>query len=80
MTPRPFAVTRLSDIGRRVGAPMLELLSFREKGGRRETKLNDILLFLVNVVWKVRQVVIKPSLAGLALEGRIVGSWLCRCI
>lgn len=46
---------RLADIGHRVGGRILELLTMRERGLKRENKLNGILLFLHTNVWKVRQ-------------------------
>jgi hypothetical protein len=44
---------RLAAIGRRVGDRVLELLCFRQKSPKREIKLQDILLFVHTVVWKV---------------------------
>lgn len=37
---------RLADMGRGVGASMLDLLVLREKNGKRETKVLNILLFI----------------------------------
>lgn len=38
--------TRLSDMGRSVGASMLDVLVLREKNGKRETKVLNMLLFI----------------------------------
>ncbi|KAG7325948.1 hypothetical protein KOW79_010873 [Hemibagrus wyckioides] len=43
---------RLADMGRTVGASMLDLLVLREKNGKRETKVLNILLFIKVSVWK----------------------------
>mmetsp|Transcript_36320 Transcript_36320/g.61209 ORF Transcript_36320/g.61209 Transcript_36320/m.61209 type:complete len:201 (-) Transcript_36320:200-802(-) len=43
---------RLEDVGYRVGSRMLELLCFREKGNRRETRLLGILNFVNTTVWR----------------------------
>mmetsp|Transcript_34088 Transcript_34088/g.89506 ORF Transcript_34088/g.89506 Transcript_34088/m.89506 type:complete len:185 (+) Transcript_34088:297-851(+) len=48
----PALQEKLSDIGRRVGDRMLELLVMRERSSKRETKLNQFLLFIQMVVWK----------------------------
>eukprot|EP01097_Dermamoeba_algensis_P006017 TRINITY_DN378_c0_g1_i1.p1 TRINITY_DN378_c0_g1~~TRINITY_DN378_c0_g1_i1.p1 ORF type:complete len:193 (-),score=25.28 TRINITY_DN378_c0_g1_i1:64-642(-) len=45
--------TRLSDVGYEVGFRMLELIAFREKSYKRETRLIGILLFIHTVVWKI---------------------------
>lgn len=37
---------RLADMGRRVGASLLDLLVLREKNGKKETKVLNILLFI----------------------------------
>ncbi|KAI2666947.1 Trafficking protein particle complex subunit 5 [Labeo rohita] len=37
---------RLADMGQRVGARMLDVLVLREKNGKRETKVLNILLFI----------------------------------
>lgn len=37
---------RLADMGRGVGASLLDLLVLREKSGKRETKVLNILLFI----------------------------------
>eukprot|EP01118_Nematostelium_gracile_P000376 TRINITY_DN103_c0_g1_i2.p2 TRINITY_DN103_c0_g1~~TRINITY_DN103_c0_g1_i2.p2 ORF type:complete len:144 (+),score=32.36 TRINITY_DN103_c0_g1_i2:79-510(+) len=44
---------RLSDIGYAVGVRLLELITFREKNNKRETKLVGILQFISYTVWKV---------------------------
>ncbi|KAF4080746.1 hypothetical protein AMELA_G00174800 [Ameiurus melas] len=43
---------RLADMGRGVGASLLDLLVLREKNGKRETKVLNILLFIKVSVWK----------------------------
>lgn len=47
---RVYSVTelqaRLSDLGKSVGASMLDVLVLREKNGKRETKVLNILLFI----------------------------------
>eukprot|EP00035_Acanthoeca_spectabilis_P023091 m.447655 g.447655 ORF g.447655 m.447655 type:complete len:186 (-) comp19544_c0_seq1:74-631(-) len=48
----PALEKKLSDVGRRVGDRMLELLIMRERSSKRETKLNQFLLFIQMVVWK----------------------------
>lgn len=37
---------RLADMGQRVGANMLDVLVLREKNGKRETKVLNMLLFI----------------------------------
>lgn len=44
--------TRLSDFGFRVGLRALELVTWREKGSKRETRVLQILLFVHSTVWK----------------------------
>ncbi|KAK2833898.1 hypothetical protein Q5P01_017787 [Channa striata] len=44
--------TRLSDMGQSVGASMLDVLVLREKNGKRETKVLNMLLFIKVNVWK----------------------------
>jgi len=44
---------RLSDLGYGIGLRMLELLSWREKGGRKEKNVIAILQFIHSTVWKV---------------------------
>ncbi|KAG9279258.1 trafficking protein particle complex subunit 5 [Astyanax mexicanus] len=43
---------RLADMGQRVGASLLDVLVLREKNGKRETKVLNILLFIKVSVWK----------------------------
>lgn len=47
---RVYSVTelqaRLSEMGQRVGASLLDVLVLREKNGKRETKLLNMLLFI----------------------------------
>lgn len=44
---------RLAEVGYRVGVRVYEMFSLREKGFRRETKLNGLLLSIQTAVWKV---------------------------
>lgn len=44
--------TSLSEMGQRVGASLLDVLVLREKNGRRETKLLNMLLFIKVSVWR----------------------------
>nr|XP_033779364.1 trafficking protein particle complex subunit 5 isoform X2 [Geotrypetes seraphini] len=43
---------KLSELGQQVGARMLDVLVMREKNGKRETKVINILLFIKVNVWK----------------------------
>uniref|UniRef100_A0A671P3C0 Trafficking protein particle complex subunit 5-like n=1 Tax=Sinocyclocheilus anshuiensis TaxID=1608454 RepID=A0A671P3C0_9TELE len=43
---------RLADMGQGVGASLLDVLVMREKNGKRETKVLNILLFIKVNVWK----------------------------
>lgn len=43
---------RLSDIGWSVGQRILDVIVFREKGLKRETRVVNILSFIQNHVWK----------------------------
>lgn len=47
---RVYSVTelqaRLAELGKRVGASLLDVLVLREKNGKRETKVLNILLFI----------------------------------
>ncbi|KAJ8332124.1 hypothetical protein SKAU_G00428890 [Synaphobranchus kaupii] len=43
---------RLADLGQGVGASLLDVLVLREKNGKRETKVLNILLFIKVSVWK----------------------------
>ena len=45
-------LSRLSDIGCGVGSRVLELVSFREKSFKRETRLVSMLSFIQGTVWK----------------------------
>lgn len=44
--------TRLNEFGYRVGSRVLELLTWREKIAKRETKVLGILYFIHSTVWK----------------------------
>uniref|UniRef100_A0A669CEX8 Trafficking protein particle complex subunit 5 n=1 Tax=Oreochromis niloticus TaxID=8128 RepID=A0A669CEX8_ORENI len=43
---------RLAELGQRVGASLLDVLVLREKNGKRETKVLNILLFIKVSVWR----------------------------
>ena len=43
---------RLEDIGFGVGLRLLEILSFREKGSKRDIRLLDVLKFVHTSLWK----------------------------
>ncbi|KAI9029544.1 NO signaling/Golgi transport ligand-binding domain-containing protein [Phycomyces nitens] len=43
---------RMNEFGYRVGTRLLELLSWREKVPKRETRVLGVLYFIHNVVWK----------------------------
>jgi hypothetical protein len=43
---------RLEEAGQGVGARMLEVLSYRDKGNRREIRLQGILQFINTNVWR----------------------------
>jgi len=45
-------MSRLAKLGQEVGLRMLELNSWRDKTLKRETKLLNILYFIVNSFWK----------------------------
>ena len=47
-----YVVTRLAEIGAEVGHRITDLLVVREKGGKREIKLLNVLLFIKSTVWK----------------------------
>uniref|UniRef100_A0A8C5GSH9 Trafficking protein particle complex subunit 5-like n=1 Tax=Gouania willdenowi TaxID=441366 RepID=A0A8C5GSH9_GOUWI len=53
---RVYSVTelqsRLADMGQSVGAGILDVLVLREKNGKRETKVLNMLLFIKVNVWK----------------------------
>ncbi|KAI7867021.1 NO signaling/Golgi transport ligand-binding domain-containing protein [Spinellus fusiger] len=44
---------RMNEFGYRVGTGLLELLAWREKTAKRETRVLGVLYFINNVVWKV---------------------------
>nr|CAG4635815.1 EOG090X0H7V [Artemia franciscana] len=44
--------TRLSKLGYHVGQKMLDVVWYREKGSKRETKLLQVLLFIKSIFWK----------------------------
>ncbi|KAI9208674.1 NO signaling/Golgi transport ligand-binding domain-containing protein [Polychytrium aggregatum] len=44
---------KLSDYGYRVGIRVLELSAWREKSGRRETRVLPILYFITGPIWKM---------------------------
>ena len=46
--------TRLSELGQHVGHRMVDVLCWRERATKRETRLVNMLLFIKNNVWKVR--------------------------
>lgn len=43
---------RLAELGQRVGASLLDVLVLRERSGKRETKVLNILLFIKVSVWR----------------------------
>nr|CAG4646678.1 EOG090X0H7V [Macrothrix elegans] len=49
----PELQSKLSELGQQVGIHLLDLLVMREKGGKREIKLLQILIFIKSTVWKV---------------------------
>ncbi len=44
---------RLAEMGYRVGVRVFEMTALREKGFKREIKLNGLLLFIQTTIWKV---------------------------
>lgn len=48
----PELQNKLAEIGMEVGHRITDLLVVREKGGKREIKLLNILLFIKSTVWK----------------------------
>ncbi|XP_047990288.1 trafficking protein particle complex subunit 5 isoform X1 [Leguminivora glycinivorella] len=46
-------ISMLSEIGQDVGARLLDLYFVRERGGKREIKLLNMLLFVKSTLWKV---------------------------
>nr|KAJ3405364.1 TRAPP subunit trs31 [Polyrhizophydium stewartii] len=49
---RVCAGAALSDLGYRVGVRMLELILFRERNAKRETRVLGVLYFINTTVWK----------------------------
>lgn len=43
---------RLEDVGHGVGLRLLEILAYRERAGRRDTRLLDVLRFVHSTLWK----------------------------
>ena len=43
---------RLEEVGHGVGLRLLEILAYRERAGRRDTRLLDILRFIHSTLWK----------------------------
>lgn len=50
--PCIMRVCRLEDTGFGVGLRLLEILSFREKGSKRDIRLLDVLKFVHTSLWK----------------------------
>lgn len=48
----PELQNKLAELGRHVGARMVDILILREKGYKRETKLLSMLLFIKTNLWK----------------------------
>nr|CAG4651445.1 EOG090X0H7V [Simocephalus serrulatus] len=48
----PELQAKLAEFGQQVGTRMLDLLIVREKNGKREIKLLQILIFIKSTVWK----------------------------
>nr|CAG4645223.1 EOG090X0H7V [Leptodora kindtii] len=48
----PELQAKLSEMGQHVGVRMLDLLTVREKAGKREIKLLQMLIFIKSTVWK----------------------------
>jgi trafficking protein particle complex subunit 5 len=46
---------KLHSLGYNVGSRLLDLYVFREKNSKRETKLNNMLMFIKTTLWKVRK-------------------------
>lgn len=44
---------RLADLGRHVGFRMIDLLCWRDRNPKRETRIVNILWFIQKTVWKV---------------------------
>ena len=49
---RLSVLRRLEDVGRGVGLRLLETLYHRERGGKRDTRLLDVLKFVHTTLWK----------------------------
>lgn len=49
--------SRLADLGRHVGFRMIDLLCWRDKIQKRETRIVNILWFIQKTVWKVIELV-----------------------
>lgn len=45
---------KLHSLGYNVGSKLVDLYVFREKNSKRETKLNNMLMFVKTTLWKVR--------------------------
>ena len=54
-----FFISRLSEMGQHVGVRMLDLLTVREKAGKREIKLLQMLIFIKSTVWKVFSILVQ---------------------
>ncbi|XP_018327532.1 trafficking protein particle complex subunit 5 [Agrilus planipennis] len=48
----PELQNRLHSLGKNVGVKLIDLYFLRERGGKRETKILNILLFLKSTFWK----------------------------
>ncbi|CAG9862286.1 unnamed protein product [Phyllotreta striolata] len=48
----PELQNRLHDLGKRIGVKLIDLYFMRERGGKREIKLLNILLFVKSTLWK----------------------------
>ncbi|XP_056633058.1 trafficking protein particle complex subunit 5 [Diorhabda sublineata] len=48
----PELQTRLHELGKRIGVKLIDLYFVRERGGKREIKLLNILLFVKSTLWK----------------------------
>jgi hypothetical protein len=49
----PELQNRLHELGRKVGVKLIDLYFLRERNGKREIKLLNILLFVKSTLWKV---------------------------
>lgn len=43
---------KLEEVGHGVGLRLLEILAYRERAGRRDTRLLDVLRFIHSTLWK----------------------------